>query len=179
MAGRRVGVSPLDQRNAAGAGGAGGAASNGKTNRRPGKADGATLHLASAFPAGAKLVLGQTARAAKSNEKTAVLERLATLALEACIVTIDTMGAQPSIAQAIRARTAGPWSIACAGAWMWPSPMIRCARTAHAAHNLSVLKQITLNFIHIDPIARRSGIKVCRLIAATSDTYRAHLLGLP
>ena len=39
--------------------------------------------------------------------------------------------------------------------------------------------QITLNFIRIDPIARKGGIKVCQLIAATSDTYRAHLLGLP
>ena len=42
----------------------------------------------------------------KSNEKTAIPELLATLALEGCIVTIDAMGTQPDIAQAIRDRGA-------------------------------------------------------------------------
>ena len=46
------------------------------------------------------------ATAEKSNEKTAIPELLATLALEGCIVTIDAMGTQPSIAQAIRDRGA-------------------------------------------------------------------------
>lgn len=52
------------------------------------------------------------------------------------------------------------------------------ARTAHAAHNLAVLKHITLNLIRLDPVKRKGGIKARRLIAATSDTYRAELLGL-
>jgi hypothetical protein len=52
------------------------------------------------------LVLGQRATAEKSNEKTAIPELLATLALEGCIVTIDAMGTQPNIAQAIRNRGA-------------------------------------------------------------------------
>lgn len=64
------------------------------------------LHLVSAFAAGAGLVLGQQATAVKSNEKTAIPELLATLALEGCIVTIDAMGTQPDIAQAIRDRGA-------------------------------------------------------------------------
>jgi predicted transposase YbfD/YdcC len=52
------------------------------------------------------------------------------------------------------------------------------ARTGHIAHNLAVLKHITLNLIRLDPIPRKGGIKVRRLIAATSDSYRAHLFGL-
>ena len=52
------------------------------------------------------------------------------------------------------------------------------ARTGHAAHNLAVLKHITLNLIRLDPIPRKGGIKVRRLIAATSDEYREQLFGL-
>lgn len=79
---------------------------DGKTSRRSGKIDGTPLHLVSAFAAGAGLVPGQRATAEKSNEKTAIPELLATLALEGCIVTIDAMGTQPTIAQAIRDRGA-------------------------------------------------------------------------
>ena len=74
---------------------------DGKTSRRSGKVGGTPLHLVSAFAAGAGLVLGQRATAAKSNEKTAIPELLATLALTGCTVTIDAMGTQPNIAQAI------------------------------------------------------------------------------
>src|ERR1700728_3141485 len=52
------------------------------------------------------------------------------------------------------------------------------ARTKAAAHNLAVLRHITLNLIRLDPIKRKGGIKARRLIAATSDSYRAELLGL-
>lgn len=52
------------------------------------------------------------------------------------------------------------------------------ARTQHAAHNLAVLKRITMNLIRLDPIKRKGGIKARRLIASTSDDYRAELLGL-
>jgi hypothetical protein len=79
---------------------------DGKTSRRSGKVGATPLHLVSAFAAGAGLVLGQRATAEKSNEKTAIPELLATLALEGCIVTIDAMGTQPNIAQAIRDRGA-------------------------------------------------------------------------
>ncbi|TXG93499.1 MAG: ISAs1 family transposase, partial [Rhodocyclaceae bacterium] len=51
-------------------------------------------------------------------------------------------------------------------------------RTGYAAHNLAVLKHITMNLIRLDPVPRKGGIKVRRLIAATSDNYRAHLFGL-
>ncbi|MDR1425154.1 MAG: ISAs1 family transposase, partial [Azoarcus sp.] len=79
---------------------------DGKSSRRSGKLDATALHLVSAFAAGAGLVLGQTATAQKSNEKTAIPTLLQTLALEGCIVTIDAMGTQANIAQAIRGRKA-------------------------------------------------------------------------
>ena len=79
---------------------------DGKTSRRSGKMNATPLHLVSTFAAGAGLVLGQRATAEKSNEKTAIPELLATLALTGCIVTIDAMGTQPTIAQAIRDRGA-------------------------------------------------------------------------
>jgi predicted transposase YbfD/YdcC len=49
------------------------------------------------------------------------------------------------------------------------------ARTRYAAHNMAVLKHITMNLIRLDPVPRKGGIKIRRLIAATSDQYRAHL----
>ena len=79
---------------------------DGKTSRRSGGVGTTPLHMVSAFAANAQLVLGQCATAEKSNEKTAIPELLATLALEGCIVTIDAMGTQPNIAQAIRDRGA-------------------------------------------------------------------------
>ena len=79
---------------------------DGKTSRRSGGVGRTPLHMVSAFAANAQLVLGQRATAEKSNEKTAIPELLATLALEGCIVTIDAMGTQPTIAQAIRDRGA-------------------------------------------------------------------------
>lgn len=262
---------------------------DGKTSRRSGKVDATPLHLVSAFAAGAGLVLGQRATAEKSNEKTAIPELLATLALEGCIVTIDAMGTQATIAQAIRDRDADyvlavkdnqptlaasmrdffaqfkaapertphtvsetvekdhgrletrrcfafdqldclakpeQWSAlksfaviesercingktsleqrfyisslpanakrlanAVRAHWAVENSLHWCmdvafaddqmrARTGHAAHNLAVLKHITLNLIRLDPVKRKGGIKARRLIAATSDLYRAQLLGL-
>ena len=76
---------------------------DGKTSRRTTtKAKATPLHMVSAFAADIGLVLGQTATAEKSNEITAIPELLATLALEGCVVTIDAMGAQTSIARQIR-----------------------------------------------------------------------------
>jgi len=262
---------------------------DGKTSRRTGKVGATPLHLVSAFAAGAGLVLGQRATAVKSNEKTAIPELLATLALEGCIVTIDAMGTQANIAQAIRDRGAdyilavkdnqptladamrdfftlfklapdktphtmaetvekdhgrletrrcyafdqlaclhrpeqwpdlqsfaviesqrcvsgktsteqrfylsslapdaarlgqairAHWSVENRLHWCmdvaFADDQMR-ARTGHAAHNLAVLKHITLNLIRLDPTPRKGGIKVRRLIAATSDLYRAQLLGL-
>ena len=262
---------------------------DGKTSRRSGKVGGTPLHLVSAFAAGAGLVLGQQATAEKSNEKTAIPELLATLALEGCIVTIDAMGTQPSIAQAIRDRGAnyilsvkdnqptlaesmqdfleafqaapdktphtvdevvekdhgrlevrrcvafdqidclhaperwpGLASFAIIASertirgkttlehrfyisslpadaarlnrsirqhWRVENSLHWCmdvifgddqmrARTQHAAHNFAIMRHFALNLIRLDPVTRKGGLKVRRLIAATSDSYRAQLLGL-
>lgn len=262
---------------------------DGKTSRRSGGVEATALHLVSAFAAGAGLVLGQRATAEKSNEKTAIPELLSVLALTGCIVTIDAMGTQANIAQAVRERGADyvlavkdnqpklaesihdfmadfeaqpqhtPFSFwetvekdhgrletrryyafaqleclhqpqqwpalqsfvvvdsertlpgkttrerrvyissleadaqhigqAVRAHWSVENRLHWCmdvvfqddqmrARTGHAAHNLATLKQITLNLIRLDPIKRKGGIKARRLIAATSDTYRAELLGL-
>lgn len=262
---------------------------DGKTSRRSGKVDATPLHLVSAFAAEAGLVLGQRATAEKSNEKTAIPELLATLALEGCIVTIDAMGTQPNIAQAIRNRgadyilsvknnqptlaesmqdffstfQAAPErtphgydelvekdhgrleirrcyvfdQIDCLHApqrwpdlksfavivseralkgkttlehrfymtslpanparlnravrahWRVENSLHWCmdlafgddqmrARTGHAAHNFAVLRHFALNLFRLAPVKRKGGLKARRLIAATSDLYRAQLLGL-
>jgi predicted transposase YbfD/YdcC len=262
---------------------------DGKTSRRSGGVGATALHLVSAFAAEAGLVLGQRATEAKSNEKTAIPELLSVLALSGCIVTIDAMGTQVNIAQAVRqsgadyvlavkdnqpklaesiedfwaAFQAHPeltphsfWEtvekdhgrleirryyafaqVECLYRWeQWPDlksfvvleserslagkttrerrfyinsveadaqrigRAIRShwsvenrlhwcldvifqddqmrARTGQAAHNLTILKQITLNLIRLHPGKRKGGIKARRLIAATSDRYRADLLGL-
>ncbi|GAB3383239.1 hypothetical protein GCM10027514_23460 [Azotobacter armeniacus] len=52
------------------------------------------------------------------------------------------------------------------------------ARTAHAAHNLATLKRLALNLLRLDPSQRKGSLKARRLIANTSDDYRAELLGL-
>ncbi|MBO3702479.1 MAG: ISAs1 family transposase [Candidatus Accumulibacter sp.] len=263
---------------------------DGKTSRRSGRVGATPLHLVSAFAAQASLVLGQRATAEKSNEKTAIPELLATLALEGCIVTIDAMGTQPNIAQAIRNRGAD-YILAAKGNQprlaesiddffsafeaapgktphqfhevveknhgrlevrrcyvfdqldclhapeRWPDlqsfAVITTERTIrgkttsterrsyisslvpdsqrmnqsvrlhwrvenslhwcmdvvfgddqmracsdHAAHNLAVLRQFVVNLIRLSPVKRKGGLKTQRLIAATSDSFRAELLGL-
>ena len=79
---------------------------DGKTSRRSGGVDATALHLVSAFAAGAGLVLGQRATAEKSNEITAIPELLSTLALAGCTVTIDAIGTQTAIDEAIQERGA-------------------------------------------------------------------------
>jgi predicted transposase YbfD/YdcC len=64
------------------------------------------LHLVSAWACEARLVLGQVAVDAKSNEITAIPLLLELLDLEGCVVTIDAMGCQRDIAAAIRGRQA-------------------------------------------------------------------------
>lgn len=60
------------------------------------------IHLVSAFSTQLGLVLGQEKIADKSNEITAIPQLLQTLYLKGCLVSIDAMGCQKSIAQDIR-----------------------------------------------------------------------------
>jgi predicted transposase YbfD/YdcC len=64
------------------------------------------LHLVSAWATEARLMLGQVAVDAKSNEIPAIPLLLELLDLRGCIVTIDAMGCQKEIAAAIRGREA-------------------------------------------------------------------------
>jgi predicted transposase YbfD/YdcC len=76
---------------------------DGKTSRRThdrGQGRG-PLHLVSAWASRQRLVLGQQACEAKSNEITAIPLLLQRLELAGALVTIDAMGAQTRIAQAI------------------------------------------------------------------------------
>ena len=50
------------------------------------------------------------------------------------------------------------------------------ARTGHVAHNLALVRHIVLNLIRLNT-SRKASIKTKRLLAATSDEYRAELLG--
>ena len=76
---------------------------DGKTSRRShdrGK-DRGPLHMVWAWASSQRLVLGQQACEAKSNEITAIPLLLERLALTGALVTIDAMGTQTRIAQAI------------------------------------------------------------------------------
>lgn len=81
---------------------------DGKTSRRShDRAKGrAPLHLVSAWAARQRLVLGQEATEAKSNEITAIPLLLERLELAGALVTIDAMGTQTAIAETIRAKGA-------------------------------------------------------------------------
>ena len=61
----------------------------------------AALHMVSAFATANRVVLGQVATEAKSNEITAIPRLLEMLHLAGCIVTIDAMGCQVKIAEQI------------------------------------------------------------------------------
>ena len=76
---------------------------DGKTSRRThdrGR-DRGPLHMVSAWASAQRLVLGQQACEAKSNEITAIPQLLDRLALTGALVTIDAMGCQTKIAQKI------------------------------------------------------------------------------
>ena len=59
------------------------------------------LHMVSAWGCGQRLVLGQIATDAKSNEITAVPKLLAMLSLKGCVVTVDALNCQRAIARQI------------------------------------------------------------------------------
>ena len=59
------------------------------------------LHIVSAWASHHGLLLGQVRTAEKSNEITAIPELLKLLSIQGCIVTIDAMGCQKTIAQEI------------------------------------------------------------------------------
>jgi len=74
---------------------------DGKEIRRTKSQNNRPLHVVSAFSCEYRLVLGQLACDAKSNEITAIPKLLEMLEISGCIVTIDAMGTQKEIAQKI------------------------------------------------------------------------------
>lgn len=70
----------------------------GSHNRRCGKQ---AIHIVSAFVCGHGITVGQWKTAAKSNEITAIPELIDALELNGATVTVDAMGCQKEIAQAI------------------------------------------------------------------------------
>jgi hypothetical protein len=83
---------------------------DGKTSRRSHDRahDRSPLHLVSAWASGQRLVLGQQACAAKSNEITAIPLLLDRLAIRGALVTIDAIGCQTKIARKGRPTTCLP-----------------------------------------------------------------------
>lgn len=79
---------------------------DGKTSRRARRGGEHPLHLVSAWANRQRLVLGQEAVAEKGNEITAIPLLLERLELAGALVTIDAIGCQREIAQAIRAKGA-------------------------------------------------------------------------
>lgn len=76
---------------------------DGKAARGSRGLDGTCLHLVSAWVGANSLTLGQVAVEDKSNEITAIPTLLKMLELHGALVSIDAMGCQKEIAQAIRA----------------------------------------------------------------------------
>jgi len=74
---------------------------DGKTLRAACDRGDSPVHMVSAWSCANGMVLGQLAVAEKSNEITALPELIRVLHLKGCIVTIDAMGCQKEIAQAI------------------------------------------------------------------------------
>jgi len=74
---------------------------DGKTARGSRERGQAALHMVSAFVCGRGLTLGQWKTDEKSNEITAVPALIEALDLEGAIVTLDAMGCQKAIAQAL------------------------------------------------------------------------------
>ena len=74
---------------------------DGKTVRHSYSNETSPIHMVSAWALENRMVLGQVKTNEKSNEITAIPELLQVLALEGCIVTIDAMGCQKTIAEKI------------------------------------------------------------------------------
>jgi predicted transposase YbfD/YdcC len=74
---------------------------DGKTVRHSFDNDRPPIHMVSAWVLENRMVLGQIKTEEKSNEITAIPELLKVLELEGCIVTIDAMGCQKTIAKTI------------------------------------------------------------------------------
>lgn len=53
------------------------------------------------------------------------------------------------------------------------------ARSKNAGANLAIVRRLVLNLFRLDPSHKKGGIHTRRILAASSDSYRTSLLGLP
>lgn len=74
---------------------------DGKTARGSASGSASPIHIVSAYASTSRLCLGQETVGKKSNEITAIPKLIESLALHGCVVTIDAMGCQKSIADKI------------------------------------------------------------------------------
>ncbi len=131
-------------------------------------------YIVSAWAQGHGLVLGQLKVAEKSNEITALRRLLRVLELAGCIVTIDAMGCQKTIARAVR----GHWGVENSLHWCLDVQMGEDqsrARTGHAPENLATLRRLALNLLKRDRTKKR-GLKGKQLNAAWDHAYLRRLL---
>ena len=139
---------------------------DGKTSRRSHdrSKDRGPLHLVSAWASSQRLVLGQQACEAKSNEITAIPLLLERLALCGALVTIDAMGTQTRIAQAIIDR-GGDYLLALKDSRL---------RSGSGPQNMATVRHMAMNLLR-GPKDKHS-LKVRRKSAAWDTAYLEALL---
>ena len=120
---------------------------DGKTSRRTHDRaqDRRLLHLVSAWATRQRLVLGQQACAAKSNEITAIPLLLDRLAIRGALITIDAMGCQTRIAQKVLDRQAD-YLLAVKN--NWPNLHAEFARAFDGPATTALLTHHTVNGDH-------------------------------
>ncbi|PLX72885.1 MAG: ISAs1 family transposase [Azoarcus sp.] len=108
-----------------------------------------------------------------------VVERVRTVAERTSTERVDYISSLPAGAERIAVAIRSHWEVENRLHWcldvQFGDDYAR-ARTGHVAHNLALVRHMALNLIRLDTSIKTS-IKTKRLLAATSDEFRAALLG--
>jgi predicted transposase YbfD/YdcC len=132
------------------------------------------LHLVSAWVSELRLVLGHLKTDDKSNEITAIPELIKTLDLRGAVVTLDAMGCQKKIAQAIREH----WGIENGLHWCLDIAFREdhCrVRKDHGPEKLAILRHLATNMLKREN-SLKGGIQTERLKAAWGQGYLLKVL---
>jgi predicted transposase YbfD/YdcC len=109
----------------------------------------------------------------------AVLERIRTVGERTTTERVCYISSLPADAQRIAQAVRSHWEIENRLHWcldvQFGDDYAR-ARAGHVAHNLALVRHMALNLIRLD-FSIKTSIKTKRLLAATSDEFRAKLLG--
>ncbi|MCM8567719.1 ISAs1 family transposase [Thauera linaloolentis] len=109
----------------------------------------------------------------------AVVERIRTVGERTSTERVCYISSLPAGAERIAQAVRSHWEVENRLHWCLDvqfSDDYARARTGHVAHNLALVRHIALNLIRLDTSIKTS-IKTKRLLAATSDQFRAALLG--